>query len=168
MGSGKGSAKNGVRPWPDALRYWEGGAVKGEEEGVSREERRILWLRGRGVGRRQQGRWVGDGRLAGLRRNPGTGPGPLRGISSTGAHTAPWVPRRIAAAPAQGGPAGGSQGPQQNSNFSFISAASPVILKGRRSAVGSQANWIWASSHSLVREGDAAALMGEGMFEDLG
>lgn len=51
------------------------------------------------------------------------------------------------------GRVGGSQGPQQNSNFPFISAAFPAILKGRCSAVGSRANWIWASTHSWAREG---------------
>lgn len=65
---------------------------------------------------------------------------PLRLSPSIMAQTALLVLRRIATAPAQGRPAGRSWGPQQNSNFPFISAASSAILKVLCSTVSSQAN----------------------------
>lgn len=77
---------------------------------------------------------------------------PLRDSPSIRAHDSSAGPEENCAASAQGSLAGRSRGPQQNSNFPFISAASLAILKGWRSAVGSQANWIWASS-SRAREG---------------
>lgn len=77
---------------------------------------------------------------------------PLRDSPSIRAQNSSAGPEENCAASAQGRLAGRSRRPQQNSNFPFISAASLAILKGRRSAVGSQANWIWASS-SRVREG---------------
>ena len=76
---------------------------------------------------------------------------PLRGSPSMKARAAPWSLGDALKPQLRAGH--GSQGPQQNSNFPFISAAFPAILKGRCSAGGSQANWIWASSHSCAREG---------------
>ena len=76
---------------------------------------------------------------------------PLRGSPSMKARAAPWSLGDTLKPQLRAGHR--SQGPQQNSNFPFISAAFPAILKGPRSAGGSQANWIWASSHSWARGG---------------
>lgn len=97
---------------------------------------------GVGVGNRQEA-----GRMERASRSR-----PLRDSPSIRAHDSSAGPEENCAASAQGSLAGRSRGPQQNSNFPFISAASLAILKGWRSAVGSQANWIWASS-SRAREG---------------
>lgn len=79
---------------------------------------------------------------------------PLRDSPSIRAQDSSTGPDENGAVSAQGRLAGRSRGPQQNSNLPFISAASLAILKGLRSAVGSQANWIWASS--LLGKGGAA------------
>lgn len=116
------------------LRSREGRELgKGEERG-ERDHGRV------------EGGWLVGRQVVSVAR----GPHPP-GSPSITAQTASSAPRRTAAAAAQGWPPGGSLGPQQNSNFPFISAASPAVLKGRRSGISSQANWNWASSHSWTR-----------------
>lgn len=115
--------------------------MEGRRKSLQREEVTPEWAKGVQVGVR-------------LEEWRGLGGGPLRDSPSIRAQDSSAGPDEHCAASAQGRLAGRSRGPQQNSNLPFISAASLAILKGRRSAVGSQANWIWASS--LLGEGGAA------------
>lgn len=143
---GKKLGKTEATPWlghlhsPQALsdrRLWK------EAERASKGKRLLLCgPKGCRRGWRLEG-WRGLGKSRLLRDSP-----------SLRAQDRSAGPDENCAASAQGGLAGRSPGPQQNSNLPVISAASLAILKGRRSAVGSQANWIWASS--LLGKGGAA------------
>ena len=123
------------------------------------------WGNGSGEGGWSMGRQRREMLAGQLRCQTGPSAAPLRGSPSMKAQAAPWSLGDMLQPQLRAGR--GSHGPQQNSNFPFISAAFPAILKGRRSAGGSQANWIWASSHSWAREGvggGGAALARGGML----
>lgn len=135
-------------PQNRAPRSREERGLRGKEGGeMRRGEVSSVWGRGGKLGGQWEDKSWESGPLGPHRTSQGQSPHPCS--DSPG----PWEGCRSLSSGRAARRVGGSRGPQQNSNFPFISAASPAILKGRCSAVSSQANWIWASTHSRARQG---------------